>query len=185
MVPACSKIRIALAKVVLLVWLGFALAFQCIASPQIDSLKNIVHQTKNDTVRLNALMELSDQYINFNPDSAKLLLDASYALLTSLHFYKKFPRYYHLLAEYYIKKGDYSQTQKLLVRAAKMADSLGLLQELFAARDMQATVLSRMGNYQKAIKLSKTLFPLLKKINTPKNQIKFFEVSSYIHINSG
>ena len=173
------------AKALLFAWLVLVLCLKSLAAPQPDSLRNLIRQSPNDTLRLEALLALADRYMSSKTDSAELLLAEAKAMMGQHRFYDRFPRYYHLMAQYFTKKGEYPRAQKQLVQAARIADSLGLLQEQFNASAMQAVLLARMGNYRKAMALNKSLLSLVRQINTPENYVKLYTNLAINYIYAG
>ena len=150
-----------------------------------DSLKVVFKTATNDTVRFNALIQLVEYYTETAPDSVKNYFDLGEVYLTKLSPYKAFARYYHLKADYLLKRGNFLAAQQVLMKSLRLDDSLGWKSEYFSDRDMLAIIYSRMGNQQKAIAIAKSLLPLVKTLNNHKVYIKYYTNLAVFYIFSG
>ncbi len=156
----------------LLVCLGSQTTFATTDKP--DSLRNILNQPESDSSKLNTLIELAEYYLESNLDSAKIYFDLGEKQMASLKPSEAFTRYYHKKADYFVKLGNFSVAQKILLKSLRLDDRLGLGQNYYSDRDLLAVIQMRLGNNKKAISIRKSLSPLVRKLNNDKTYYKYF-----------
>ncbi len=149
-----------------------------------DSLRYILSQSVSDSSKLNTTIELAGFYLESNLDSAKKYFDLGGKYIAALKPYDAFPNYYHIKADYFIKLGNFSVAQKILLKSLRLDDSLGLDQNYYSDRDLLAVIQMYLGNNQKTISIRKSLFPLVRKLNKDKIYYKYFINLgvTYIHV---
>lgn len=118
---------------------------------EIDSLKNILRSTKQDTTRILTLKILSAKYDLSNPDTSVILSQQAYDLAQKIKWPKGIATSCNGLGTSYFRKGDYPLAMKYENRAMAIWDSLHDENGIGTTYADIGLVNWRQGDYPKAL----------------------------------
>ena len=120
-------------------------------NPKIDSLLTVLKTTKEDTNKVNTLIELAWEVSSNNPDSTILLGNEAILLANKINFLKGKAISYGVIGYGYYYKGDYSQTLKNYFAAIKVDEILNNKAGIANRMTNIGIVFKQQGDYTKAL----------------------------------
>lgn len=130
---------------------------------ELDSLEQIVENyKKRDTVKVNLLNKLSDQYIATDISKSKELINEAVEISKQLNNTQSLIKSYSNLASYYVVSGEYDQALQLSLKTKKLQEKNNDLEGVVFTNGNIARVYNHMGKTDDAIKIHLENLDLLK-----------------------
>jgi len=132
-----------------------SMQFFCLAQAQvkIDSLKNVIESTKEDTTKINALNELAWKYHN-NGDYEKLYFyaKAAFEIAKQENFQNGIAASYINIGESFYHKGEYAHALEYYNKALAINKQVNDKKSIAATLGKIGSVCKQRGDYSKALK---------------------------------
>ncbi len=154
-------------------WTSFTVSVNA-QSINIDSLKECLLSTSNDSTKVALLNKISDEYTYFNLDSAKYYLDKTSSLIDHFKGTKLELKYLDNQGSYYQKIGEFTTAEKFFLKSARLAEKLNLPEEYFLSQSELQLINSKLGSHKKAISELKKLIPLVNQLNDEKSFVTLY-----------
>ncbi len=144
-------------------------AFFCITSvaqvSQIDSLKNVIETSENDTNKVNLYLELSQSYLRINQDTTIIYANSAITLGKEINFYKGVANSYRQIAIVYYIKGEYDKAIENFELSLKTWKDAGDERGVGRAHNNIGIIYFNIGKYDKALENYLKASKILTQIN--------------------
>jgi len=94
------------------------------ANQRIDSLNQVIKTAKHDTIKINALITLSSEYLYSNTDTAYLLAEQTMKLAKAIHYKKGMAGSLNNIGNVYWNQGNYPKAREYYFKALKINEVL-------------------------------------------------------------
>jgi tetratricopeptide (TPR) repeat protein len=156
-------------RIVLVCSLVFSyLNFFC-QSNTIDSIQTVLKTSKEDTVRVKLLIELSEQYSGKDYNIALKFENLAKLLSEKLHYTKGLAITLNNIGRINMEVGNYAEANDYFLKAVKISESNGYLEEYAKGLDNIGTILDYEGNYKKSIEYHFQSLKINEKLGLKKN----------------
>lgn len=133
----------------------------------VDSLKNELQQSKEDTSKIKTLNELSWKLVTKNDSSALEYADAALQLSKKLDYKKGTIRAYNNIGVFKMNMGDYRESLDAFLVSLKLSQEINFPKGIGIANQNAGTCYLYLGNYPEALKY---YFSALKLYDSMKDQ---------------
>ncbi len=128
----------------------------------IDSLRRLISQTKNDTIKVNALNALGQKLLRYDLDRALDTIELAYKISKSKKFYKGEAKSLKEKAFVYFYKGKIDSALNLFIKGKDIYEANGYKADAGRMYNNIGIVQSRMGNLRESLKSYLKAISLLK-----------------------
>lgn len=118
----------------------------------IDSLENLVKTSKQDTITVSYLIQLNNQYRNFNPDSAFSKCQNALRLSESLNYNRGVAKSYLSLSIWYRRKGQPAISLEYQLKALKYFELINDKGSIAKVYGNMGITYWQQGNYEQSLK---------------------------------
>ncbi len=147
-----------------IVYTFFCISALAQVSP-IDSLKNVINTSKNDSNKVNSYLELAQQYLRVNQDTSIIYANNAIELGKEINFYKGVANSYRQIAIVYYIKGEYDKAISNFKQSLKTWKEAGDVSGVGRAHNNIGIIYFNIGQYDKALENYLKASEILSQIN--------------------
>ncbi len=131
----------------------------------VDSLKNVINRSKNDSNKVNSFLELAQQYLRINQDTSIIYANSAIKLGKEINFYKGVANSYRQIAIVYYIKGEYDKAINNFEKSLITWEEAGDISGVGRAHNNIGIIYFNIGQYDKALENYLKASEILSQIN--------------------